>query len=416
MKAPLIVHVIYRLDFGGLENGLVNLINGLPEDRYRHVVVSLTDATTFRQRIERDDVQVVTLHKRPGIRPDLYFTLWRLFRRLRPAIVHSRNLAALEAQLPAGLAGVPVRIHGEHGWDVEDLHGTDRKRRWIRRRLRPWVHRYVALSRHIREYLQQQIQVSSDRIVQIYNGVDVHRFTPSAHRASLPETAPGTPGRFVVGTVGRLQAVKDQQLLIRAVSALVARRPDLRERLYLVVVGDGPEREALNALIAEGGIRGQVWMTGSRDDVPDLMRAMDLFVLPSLAEGICNTVLEAMACGRPVIATAVGGNPELLEPGVTGELVPAGEPEALADAIEVYADDPERARRHGLAARQRAETAFSLDAMVAGYQALYDELLWRAGIRVNGPLETAAAPASGEPGQGTAEHLDAPHRVRARER
>ena len=116
-SVPLIVHVIYRLGVGGLENGLVNLINRLPESQYRHTIVSLTDVSDFQQRIRRDNVSCLALHKRPGNDIGMLWKLWRLFRELRPAIVHSRNLAALEAQLPAWLAGVPCRVHGEHGPD-----------------------------------------------------------------------------------------------------------------------------------------------------------------------------------------------------------------------------------------------------------------------------------------------------------
>lgn len=398
MNAPLIAHVIYRLDFGGLENGLVNLINGLPAERYRHAVIALTDATEFRYRIERSDVQVVTLAKPPGIRPSLYVNLWRLFRRLRPAIVHSRNLAALEAQLPAGLAGVPVRVHGEHGWDVEDLHGTDWKRRWIRRRMRPWVHQYVALSRHLEGYLKEHIRVPSRRIAQIYNGVDVARFHPAEPETVREPMGPDSPTPFVVGTVGRLQEVKDQRTLVSAVALLLRRRPELRQRLRLVIIGDGPQGEELRAQIETEALGDHVWLAGSRDDVPALLQGMDLFVLPSLAEGICNTILEAMACGRPVVATAVGGNPELVSAGETGDLVPPGAPRELADAIEQYVDDPERVRRQGGAARLRAEREFSLGTMVARYQGLYDGLLARAGIPYpeTAPETGPGASASGE--------------------
>src|SRR5262245_26906963 len=115
MGIPLVAHVIYRLDVGGLENGVVNLINSMPTDQFRHAIVCLAGYSEFYRRIERRDVPVFNLDKSPGNSPRMHWDLWRLFRRLRPRIVHTRNLAALEAQLPAALAGVPVRIHGEHG-------------------------------------------------------------------------------------------------------------------------------------------------------------------------------------------------------------------------------------------------------------------------------------------------------------
>jgi hypothetical protein len=125
--------VVFRFDVGGLENGVVNLINHMPADAYRHAVISLTEITDFRRRIVRDDVSFVALEKPPGHAIRIYPRLFRLFRQLRPAIVHSRNLAALEVAMPAWAAGVPVRIHGEHGRDIGDLDGSSRKYQWLRR-------------------------------------------------------------------------------------------------------------------------------------------------------------------------------------------------------------------------------------------------------------------------------------------
>ena len=125
---PLVAHAIYRLDVGGLENGLVNLINRIPAQRFRHAIICLTEYSEFRQRLTRDDVAVYALHKPPGNSPMTQFRLWRLLNQLRPDIVHTRNMGALEATLPAALAGVPVRIHGEHGRDVEIGRASCRER------------------------------------------------------------------------------------------------------------------------------------------------------------------------------------------------------------------------------------------------------------------------------------------------
>ena len=142
LAVPRIAHVIYRLDFGGLENGLVNLINRLPPDEFEHVIVCLTEATAFRNRL-RDGIDIVELHKTPGQDWRLYHKLRRVFSKLRPDIVHTRNLATLEAQFPAWLAGVKHRIHGEHGRDVHDLDNSSAKYRWLRRVFSLLVQRYV---------------------------------------------------------------------------------------------------------------------------------------------------------------------------------------------------------------------------------------------------------------------------------
>ncbi len=367
-EAPLIVHVIYRLQVGGLENGLVNLINQMPRERYRHAIVSLTDVTEFRRRIRRDDVEVIALDKAPGQDWRLYPRLWRLFRRLRPRIVHSRNLAALEAQLPAWLAGVPCRIHGEHGWDVSDLDGSRYRR--LKRLLRPFVGHYIALSGHIEAYLRDQVGVPADRLTRIINGVDTGRFRPDGPVAELPEAFAGTD-RVRIGTVGRLEAVKDQGTLLEAFIRLRDLDPAVFPRLRLILVGEGSLRPALEARARAAGVGDQVWFAGARDDIPELLRALDLFVLPSRAEGISNTIMEAMASGLPVVATAVGGNDELVRDGETGRLVPAEDPAALALALQACGD-PALRRRMGAAGRVRAEAAFSLAAMVNRYLEVYD--------------------------------------------
>src|SRR5882672_377169 len=181
-SVPLVAHVIYRLDVGGLENGLVNLINRIPAQRFRHAIICLTDYSEFRQRLTRSDVPVFALNKPPGNSPVTQFKLWRLFNRLRPAIVHTRNIGALEAMLPAALAGVSVRIHGEHGRDVDDLDGTNTRRQILRRLYKPFVHQYIALSQDLASYLQHKVGVPPSRIAQIYNGVDSTLFHPPADR------------------------------------------------------------------------------------------------------------------------------------------------------------------------------------------------------------------------------------------
>ncbi|HHJ13109.1 MAG TPA: TIGR03088 family PEP-CTERM/XrtA system glycosyltransferase [Gammaproteobacteria bacterium] len=373
MAPPLVAHVIYRLQVGGLENGLVNLINHMDPARYEHLIVSLTDATEFRCRIRRPEVEVIELNKRPGHDWRLYLRLYRLFRERRPAIVHSRNLAALEAQVPAALAGVPARVHGEHGWDIQDLDGM-RYRRW-KRMLRPFVHHYVALSKQIEDYLKQQIGVPENSLTRILNGVDVGRFRPLTEVAEEEDPRPGRFREcFCIGTVGRLEEVKNQGLLLDAFIRLRQRYGDLAERACLMLIGDGSLRPELERQAKEGGVQEAVWFAGSREDVPALMRRLDLFVLPSRAEGISNTIMEAMASGVPVVATDVGGNAELVVTDETGQLVPPEDVDAMADALCLYLSDTGRSRAQGKAARRRAESCFSLPGMVDKYMQVYDHV------------------------------------------
>ena len=367
---PLIAHIIFRLDYGGLENGVVNIVNGLPEDAFKHAIIALADVRDFRQRVRRPDVEVFALHKQPGKDPSVYLRLYRLLRKLRPAVAHTRNLGTLEGALVARLAGVPFRVHSEHGWDQFDPRGTNRRHRILRRIVSPAIDRYVALSREIEEWLAEGIGIRRDKLTRICNGVDTARFRPASgegERALLADRFPR--GSIVVGSVTRFNAIKDPLNLVHAFIA--ARRDPAGERLRLIIAGDGPLHQPARELLRKAGEEGAAWLPGSRDDVPQLLRAIDVFVLGSLREGISNTVLEAMATGLPVIASATGGNLELIQDGVTGRLVKPGDPREIAAAMLDYARDDSQRDAHGRAARARAERDYSLEKMLADYAALY---------------------------------------------
>jgi sugar transferase (PEP-CTERM/EpsH1 system associated) len=386
---PLIVHVVYVFCVGGLENGLVNLLNRMPAHRWRHAVVSLTRISgSFAERVQRSDVEFIELDKGPGHLVRDYPRLYRLFRRLRPAVVHTRNLAALEAVVPAWAAGVPVRIHGEHGWNREDPEGQRRRYQYVRRLYRPFVSRYVALSRHLEEYLERQVGVPSHRVSQIYNGVDTERFRPAESRRPIAGCPFGDPADFLVGWIGRMDPVKDIPTLLQAF-ARARQRAGSQARLRLALVGDGPARAPVEQAVEALGLREHVWLAGERPDIAEIMQGLDCFALPSLGEGISNTLLEAMASRLPILATRVGGNGELIESGMTGLLVPPGNVEALTDGLLAHFGDRARARRQAKAARRAAESRFSLAGMVGDYCSLYESALTRAGIS----LPPAAAPA-----------------------
>lgn len=372
---PLIAHVVYHFGTGGLENGLINLINRLSRDRFRHAIISLTDHTEFRGRIERGDVAFYDLRKSPGHSLGWHRRLYHLLRELRPDLIHTRNLNAVEAQFVAALAGVPARLHGEHGRDVFDLEGKNWKYNLLRRAARPLVRHYTCVSRDLAGWLRDTIGVPPSRVTQIYNGVDSDKFHPRS--VAYPDI--GREGFLegatcVIGSIGRMVAVKDYPTLVRAFIRL-CRESGNCAGLRLLIVGDGSARGTCQDMLDQAGLSRQAWLPGNRDDTAELLRAMDVFVLPSLGEGISNTILEAMASGLPVIATAVGGNPELVTAGDNGALFAPGDDAALAHTLLDYAADPERRRLEGAAARQRIERDFSLAHMAAAYQAVYEAAL-----------------------------------------
>jgi sugar transferase (PEP-CTERM/EpsH1 system associated) len=368
-SAPLIAHVIHRLDVGGLENGVINLVNRMPRDRYRHAVICLSGANPqVCARIERSDVEVVSLDKRPGKDPAAYVRTWRTLRRLRPTIVHTRNLGTIDVQWVAVAAGIPARVHGEHGWDASDPKGVGRKGQRIRRACWPAIHRYVPMSQDIARWLETSVGVPRSRIRQVYSGVDTDRFTSSAPIAQEGGRG-GMP--ITIGTVGRLDPVKNQESLLRSFATLRRQGHNVR----LAIVGDGPLRETLVSTAHRLGIAEDVAFAGARADVAELLRDFDVFVLPSHNEGISNTILEAMATGLPVVATRVGGNPELVSDGATGCLYDPADPDGLESALLPYLRDATLRRTHGSAGRARVVQDFSLSAMVRRYLEMYDELV-----------------------------------------
>jgi len=364
-----VVHVVHHFGTGGMENGMVNLFNNFPPGDFEHHVVCLQGYSHFVERIRDGRVTFHDVKKAPGKDPAHYLRLWKMLRALRPDILHTRNLSALEAVLIGWLAGVPVRIHGEHGRDVFDLDGSNTRYNRLRRLVRPFVHRYLTVSRDLQNWLREAIGVDAARVTQIYNGVDKQRFRPrvDASRSVLPETFRGDV--FVIGSVGRMVGVKDYPTLVRAFID-AARQPG-GERLRLVIVGDGGERAGCQALLDEAGVADRAWLTGERKDIPELMQAFDLFVLPSLGEGISNTILEAMACGLPIVSTAVGGTPELVDDGINGRLFVPGDVAALSACVQEYASDAALRDAHGSASRQKIEASFSIEAMVAAYRDAY---------------------------------------------
>lgn len=365
-----VLHVVNRFDIGGLENVIVQLVNRLPADRFEHVVLSLTTVSDFCRRVEREGVRFIALDKPPGHVFMQYPALWRVLREVRPDVLHTCNLAPLELVPLAWLARVPWRIHVEHGWDAHDPQGKNPKYRWLRRAYAPFVSRFVSVSADLDRYLGDAVGVKPAKRHLIGNGVDTRRFSPGP--APAIEGCPFEAGHhWLVGTVGRLMTVKNQPLLARAFVRWLRERPELIERARLVIVGEGGLRAEVERVLDEAGMRSLAWLPGARSDVAEILRALDVFVLPSQAEGTSCTLQEAMASGKPVLATAVGGTPYVFEDGVSGLLVPSEDEAAMVRELDRLHDDTALAQRLAGAARERAQKHYSIDRMVDAYAALF---------------------------------------------
>ena len=375
-KLPLhIVHLVYRFSTGGLENVIVQLVNGLPSTQFRHTVVAISDVdATFAKRITQPNVEVIALHKPPGQPFRLYPKMYRLLRRLQADVLHSCNLAAMEFAPIAALARVPLRVHAEHGWDVGELDGHNLRYRFLRQLLKPFVHEFIAVAEPQRRYLQNSIGVASKHLHVIPNGVDTERFHPRRDDDALPAGFPFQRGKhWVIGTIGRQAAVKNPLLLVDSFIQLIQSQAPDTHTLRLVMVGDGPLHESIVQRIAEANVADKVWLAGVRADIPELLRAMDCFVLPSLSEATSCTLQEAMATALPIIATQVGGNAALLDDGRYGSLVPSENVTALA--AEMLKQYGLRGKQANLAARESIVEQYGLSAVLARYDNVFSRAL-----------------------------------------
>lgn len=383
-REPLrVLHIVNRLEPGGTELVVLRLIRGLNESTFEQRLGSLRGVDPLLQDVPLPGGQLLTAGADHTAFQFSVFRLARIMRIYRPHVVHSRNWGTIEAIPAARLAGVPVAIHSEHGYELEMLSGLPMRRRIFRRLAYTMADAVFAVTRELRDYHARQAWIPPERIRVIYNGVDTQRFFPRPEERVLLRRRFGLPeGRFIVGTLGRAVAIKDHPTLLRAVETIVRQNIDA----HAVLAGSGPELERNQRLVADSpALAGRVTFLPFCDEVPELLNAMDAFALTSISEGMSNTLLEAMAAGLPVVATRVGGNPEVIVEDRSGWLIGPGDSEALASRLAILSSQESLRRRCGIAARERIVECFSLSRMLEEYSHLYLELAARRGIKVLEP-------------------------------
>jgi glycosyltransferase involved in cell wall biosynthesis len=318
--------------------------------------VSLERKGRVGSEIDRLQWPVHSFDKREGLRPLLVLKLARTFRKLRPSVVHTHNTPALiYGSAAATLARVPRIIHTRHG----QRYGASSRETRVFRLLSKLAYRVVSVSQDAYR-LSVAEGIHSERACWIHNGVDLSRFSYVGPRQDGPAMV-----------VARLSPEKDIATLLRAMKHIIHSCGPGQQALRLEIVGDGPDRNRLESLARALGLAGSIRFLGERSDVPRLLANAGMVILPSLTEGISLTLLEAMARGLPVIATRVGGNPEVVVGGETGLLVAQKDPKGLADAIASLQRDPQRGREMGWRGRQRVEQKFSVQRMIRQYERLY---------------------------------------------
>lgn len=361
-----VVHLVSTLNMGGLEKVVYDLTRLADRDQFDVRVVCLGEVGALERMYADIDVPVTELRVLGnGILPSIR-ALVRVLRRNPPDVLHTHNPSPhIAGAVAARCVGTKVVVHTKHGRNYPD----EFRKVWANRIATWFSDQVVAVSQDSADVATKIERVASKKVLTIRNGIDLDRFS------NVSSNAYRSPLRAI--HVARLMyPTKDQKTLLRATRLVVDQEPQFQ----LEIVGDGPHRDEIEQLCDELNLRENVRFLGFRDNVQHYLAEAGLFVLSSLTEGLSLTLLEAMAMGLPIVATHVGGNPEVVDDGTTGLLVPPQSPRAMADAIVSLIRDPNRMIRMGLAGRARVEERFDLRKVIASYESLYMKLLIAKGF------------------------------------
>lgn len=364
-----IMHVVDTLETGGLERGVVNLIQRMDPERFSHTVCAIRNLGPLAAELPAARVNVVCLNKTAPGYTCLVPALYRQIEAVRPQVVHSRNWGTIETVLAGRWSRSRGLVHSEHGMESAGGGNEPVHKRSLRRFAFELVDRVFSVSYQLRDLYAGRTGFPSRRISVIHNGVDTVRFRPRPEiRSGIRRQFQIGEDEFCIGAVGRLEPVKSHVTLLQAAACLPA------GKWRVILAGEGSEMASLRRLVAgTPGLADRVTFTGEITQIPDFLNALDAYVLPSLSEGFSNSLLEAMATGLPVIATATGGNPEVVVPGECGLLFPVGDWRALAASLLSLKDTPSIRMRLGEGAVVRMKD-FSMHTMVKKYEDLYEDL------------------------------------------
>lgn len=372
-----VCHVLSRFETGGLENGIVNLCNGHDRARFRPFICCVKAGGSMAARLN-PDVRLDILGSPEGKAPFRFLKLARYFRATRPDIVHTHGWgqSAFDGVVGARLAGVPVVINGEHGTFSTKMHQIP-----LQRFIALLCNKTLSVSHAHKQKVVDVLGISPRRIGVIHNGVDTSRFTGSydiheiIRNINAEYSSQIDESMFVIGCVGSIKHIKNQQLLINAAAILHKRKSG--KKYTVLFVGQGPDMQKLKLLCASLNITDNVLFLGERTDVPELLSIMHVLVLPSQTgkEGLPNVVLEAFSSGVPVISTQSTGTHEVMVDGQTGWFLSSEDPVELANRLCAMMDDPAARVAMSRKAREHVEKHFTIEKMVCSYEELYTTLL-----------------------------------------
>lgn len=368
-ELPVVCQIIQTAQLGGAEL-LAYRITRACRDRVRFLVACFDPDGPIIERFRRIGVEVQSFSKRAGLDLQTAARLRRWLSRESIGLIHAHQCGPfLYAALARRASSRPSILLTEHGRQYPDRVGAPR--RIVNRLLLRRADRAVAVGADVRRALIENENFPASRVEVIYNGIDLDAVaSASPSRVAVRSELGLGPSEFAVIVCARLDPIKDHATTLHAFQRLLARRPEAR----LLLVGDGPERHAISTACDTLGLRDRTLLLGLRTDVPRLLAASDVAILTSRSEGIPLFLIEAMAARLPVVATRVGGIPEVVEDGVTGRLAPAGDANALGDHLTELAARPELRTAMGEAGRTRAVERFAESRMLAEYRDLYDQM------------------------------------------
>lgn len=366
-----VMHVMQSLEIGGLENGVVNLVNNMDPAVFDFYICCIRREGVLKSRL-KNEVKVICMNEKEGFHLSSAVNFAKLCKEYKIDIVHTHGWAGgLYTGVVGGkISGVPVIINGEHG-----VFYLEKKSRFLAQKiLFGMTDKIIPVSNDLKNDILTHFKIKSDKINAILNGVNIDKFKPDIEAGSKIRKELGiNENDIVIGSVGRLEPVKDYQSLIKAAEKISNKIPGMK----IVFVGDGSIKDELKQLSESTGLKNNIIFTGARNDISAVLNIFDIFVLCSIDEGLSNTILEAMAVGKPVIATRVGGNVELVREGETGCFVPVQNADSLSNEILKLAQDKELRMKMGRAARSVIENEFSLPKMMKNYEEAYKQLFYK---------------------------------------
>lgn len=369
-----ILHVYPNSQTGGIQNQIISLLKVYDRETFTPYICCFGPKKEMGRMVENLGVDFISFNREnyKTFSPGLLMNLYKLIKDRRIHIIRSHNYRANLYSLLAGrLAGVPVvaSIHNVYTNKDKSL-----KRRLINQAILKMAPRLIAVSDAIKNDVVRYLGIDPAKITVIYNGVDTVRFDPEKTFNDIREEFSIGREDILIGFIGRLVNFKGVEHLIKAVSLL----KDEFGSMKLLIVGDGPVRDTLKAKAADSNIGGITRFTGKRADIPAILACIDILAIPSVGEeGFPNTLVEAMSMGKSVVATTVGGIPEVIDNGVTGLLIPPSDPTRLAAALKMLINNRELSLKMGRAARRVVTEKFSVRATAEKWESIYRDVLRR---------------------------------------